>query len=133
MAARPTKAGTDATREAPAKPAKPPIPSRAAGRSLEGMTEQMEALTAGLDALTRRFDEFSRQVLDELRALRDTRGDDQGARGDGGGGGGRGRAGREIDPGDAVPPGVAPLTPAPLTDEDRKVLDKLQHDLPPST
>lgn len=31
------------------------------------------------------------------------------------------------DPGDAVPPGVAPVEPVPLTDEDRKVLDKLEH------
>lgn len=30
------------------------------------------------------------------------------------------------DPGDAVPPGVAPQTPAPLTEEDRKVLEKLK-------
>ena len=35
--------------------------------------------------------------------------------------------GRERDPGDAVPPGVAPRTPAPLTDQDRKVQDKLEH------
>lgn len=124
MATRPTKAGTDAPRATPAKPVKPPIPSRAAGRSLEGMTEQMEALTAGLDALTRRFDEFSREVLDELRAIRDARGAERG---------GGGRAGREIDPGDAVPPGVAPLTPAPLTEQDRKVLDKLEHDFPSNT
>ena len=30
------------------------------------------------------------------------------------------------DPGDAVPPGVAPQSPAPLTEEDRKVRDKLE-------
>jgi hypothetical protein len=30
------------------------------------------------------------------------------------------------DPGDAVPPGVAPEDPAPLTDEDRKVKRKLE-------
>lgn len=130
MAPRPTQEGAASNRKTPTKPA---IPSRAAGRSLEGMTEQMEALAANLDALTRRFDEFSRQVLDELRALRDARGAEGGAKDGGGGGGRRGRAGREVDPGDAVPPGVAPLTPAPLTDEDRKVLDKLQHDFPPNT
>ena len=123
MATRSSKTGTAPTRKTPARAA---IPSRAAGRTLEGMTEQIEALATNLDALTRRFEAFSGQVLDELRALRD-------ARGGGGSGGGGGRAGREIDPGDAVPPGVAPLTPAPLTDEDRKVLDKLQHDLPPRT
>ena len=133
MAPRSTQAGTDPDREAPAKPAKAAMPSRAAGRTLEGMTEQIEALAANLDALTRRFDEFSRRALDELRALRDAGGDDRGAEGSAGGGGGRGRAGREVDPGDAVPPGVAPLTPAPLTDEDRKVLDKLRHDFPPHT
>lgn len=36
--------------------------------------------------------------------------------------------GRAIDPGDAVPPGIAPETPAPLTPEDKKVrraLDRL--------
>jgi hypothetical protein len=33
------------------------------------------------------------------------------------------------DPGDAVPEGVAPGEPAPLTEEDRKVLGKLR-DLP---
>ena len=114
MAPRPTRANTDPTPEAPARHA---IPSRAAGRALEGLTEQMEVLTARLDALNQRFDEFSRRVLDELRAGRDGRG-------------GGGPAGREFDPGDAVPPGVAPLTPAPLTEEDRKVLDKLEHDLP---
>ena len=31
------------------------------------------------------------------------------------------------DPGDAVPPGVAPVEPVPLTDEDRQILDKLEH------
>jgi hypothetical protein len=30
------------------------------------------------------------------------------------------------DPGDAVPEGVAPETPAPLTEEDRKVLRRLE-------
>ena len=39
------------------------------------------------------------------------------------------------DPGDAVPPGVAPLEPVPLTQEDREVLEKLEHlgetELPP--
>ena len=30
------------------------------------------------------------------------------------------------DPGDAVPPGVAPQEPVPLTEEDRKVLGKLR-------
>ncbi|WP_338664962.1 hypothetical protein VQH23_07255 [Pararoseomonas sp. SCSIO 73927] len=30
------------------------------------------------------------------------------------------------DPGDAVPPGVAPVNPVPLTDEDRKVKRKLE-------
>lgn len=30
------------------------------------------------------------------------------------------------DPGDAVPPGVAPQTPAPLTEEDRAVRDRLE-------
>ena len=128
MATRPTKAAADPARKTAAKPTRPAVPSRAAGRALEGLTEQMETLTAGLDALTRRFDEFSRQVLDELRAGRDGLGP-----GDGSGERGRGRAGREIDPGDAVPPGVAPLTPAPLTEEDRKVLDKLEHDLSSNT
>jgi len=40
-----------------------------------------------------------------------------------------GRRGAERDPGDAVPPGVAPLEPVELTEEDRRVLEKLQ-DLP---
>lgn len=31
------------------------------------------------------------------------------------------------DPGDSVPPGVAPKYPAPLTEEDRKVKNKLEH------
>ena len=31
------------------------------------------------------------------------------------------------DPGDAAPPGVAPQTPAPLSEEDKAVRDKLQH------
>jgi hypothetical protein len=38
--------------------------------------------------------------------------------------GGQGEARR--DPGDAVPPGVAPDDPAPLTHEDRKVKRKLE-------
>jgi hypothetical protein len=38
--------------------------------------------------------------------------------------GGQGEARR--DPGDAVPPGVAPEDPAPLTQEDRKVKRKLE-------
>lgn len=48
------------------------------------------------------------------------------------GGGGGGRSVREPDfaperdPGDAVPPGVAPVEPVPLTDEDRRVLAKLE-------
>ncbi len=33
----------------------------------------------------------------------------------------------ERDPGDAVPPGVAPVEPVPLTDQDRAILDKLRH------
>ena len=32
----------------------------------------------------------------------------------------------EHDPGDAVPPGVAPQTPAPLSDYDKAVRDKLR-------
>ena len=31
------------------------------------------------------------------------------------------------DPGDGVPPGVAVQTPAPLTENDKKVKDKLEH------
>ncbi len=34
--------------------------------------------------------------------------------------------GRPIDPGDAVPPGVAPQDPAPLTPEDKKVRRALE-------
>jgi hypothetical protein len=30
------------------------------------------------------------------------------------------------DPGDSVPPGVAPISPVPLTEEDRKVKRKLE-------
>ncbi len=30
------------------------------------------------------------------------------------------------DPGDAVPPGVAPIEPVPLTEEDEKVLEQLE-------
>jgi hypothetical protein len=37
----------------------------------------------------------------------------------------------ERDPGDSVPPGVAPVEPVPLTGQDRAVLDKLRH-LPPA-
>ncbi len=33
---------------------------------------------------------------------------------------------RDIDPGDAVPPGVAPQTPEPLTPADREVLHELE-------
>ncbi|MBV8704503.1 MAG: hypothetical protein JO118_12425 [Acetobacteraceae bacterium] len=33
----------------------------------------------------------------------------------------------ERDPGDAVPPGVAPAEPVPLNEQDRAVLDKLRH------
>lgn len=32
-----------------------------------------------------------------------------------------------IDPGDAVPEGVAPLEPAPLTEEEKRVLEKLRN------
>lgn len=32
-----------------------------------------------------------------------------------------------IDPGDAVPPGVAPLEPAPLTEEEKRVLERLRN------
>ena len=31
-----------------------------------------------------------------------------------------------VDPGDAVPPGVAPVEPVPLTEEDRRVKAKLE-------
>lgn len=34
--------------------------------------------------------------------------------------------GREIDPGDAVPPGVAPASPVPLTPEDKKARRALE-------
>jgi hypothetical protein len=37
----------------------------------------------------------------------------------------------ERDPGDAVPPGVAPAEPVPLSKQDRAVLDKLRH-IPPA-
>ena len=40
-----------------------------------------------------------------------------------------GRADRDRDPGDAVPPGVAPQDPPEPTGEDRRVLEKLR-DLP---
>ena len=33
----------------------------------------------------------------------------------------------EHDPGDAVPPGVAPKTPVELTEHDKAVRDKLEH------
>ena len=33
----------------------------------------------------------------------------------------------EIDPGDSVPPGVAPLEPAPLTEEEKRVLERLRN------
>ncbi len=39
------------------------------------------------------------------------------------------RGGR--DPGDAVPPGVAVQSPAPLSTEDQAVLDKLENERPP--
>ena len=39
------------------------------------------------------------------------------------------RRGAERDPGDAVPPGVAPLEPPEPTEEDLRVLEKLR-DLP---
>ncbi len=35
--------------------------------------------------------------------------------------------GKEHDPGDAVPPGVAVQTPEPLTEEDEKVKETLEH------
>ncbi len=35
--------------------------------------------------------------------------------------------GRERDPGDAVPPGVAVQVPEPLSDSDKKVKEKLEH------
>ena len=38
------------------------------------------------------------------------------------------RGGR--DPGDAVPPGVAVQSSAPLSTEDQAVLEKLEHDVP---
>ena len=34
---------------------------------------------------------------------------------------------KEHDPGDAVPPGVAVKTPEPLSEEDKKVQEKLEH------
>ena len=34
---------------------------------------------------------------------------------------------REHDPGDAVPPGVAVQTPEELSEEDKKVQEKLEH------
>ena len=33
----------------------------------------------------------------------------------------------ERDPGDAVPPGVAVQTPEPLSENDKKVKEKLEH------
>lgn len=41
------------------------------------------------------------------------------------------RRGRDRDPGDAVPPGVAVQEPAPLSDADRKVLEQLNEALSP--
>ena len=41
----------------------------------------------------------------------------------------KGSEGAARDPGDAVPPGVAPLEPPELSEEDRRVLEKLR-DLP---
>ncbi len=35
--------------------------------------------------------------------------------------------GKEHDPGDAVPPGVAVQTPEALSEEDKKVQEKLEH------
>jgi hypothetical protein len=36
----------------------------------------------------------------------------------------------ERDPGDAVPPGVAVQSPAPLSAEDEAVLEKLENEMP---
>jgi hypothetical protein len=42
------------------------------------------------------------------------------------------RSGRsDRDPGDAVPPGVAVKEPEPLSDDDKKVLDRLNEELSP--
>lgn len=116
--------------KAPAHPVEQPAPQASAedegraSRASEAIKASGEMVAAGLDTLAElraEIREVSRRV-DELAA---------------------GRAqpaaatsdandyafGRDRDPGDAVPPGVAAATPAPLTDNDKAVLHTLE-DLP---
>ena len=81
---------------------RPKIPSASADRDV------LNAILGELQALNRSVAEIARRMADQAEGDMDP--------------------GRRIDPGDAVPAGVAPQSPVPLTPEDKKVrraLDRL--------
>lgn len=66
----------------------------------------LRAALEELQALNRRVDEIAARLARQAEAHMDP--------------------GRPIDPGDSVPEGVAPLEPAPLTTDDKKVRRALE-------
>ncbi|HYZ62304.1 MAG TPA: hypothetical protein VE650_07600 [Acetobacteraceae bacterium] len=69
--------------------------------------EVLRAILGELQALNRTVDEISARIAAHAEADLDPE--------------------RPRDPGDSVPPGVAPQEPAPLTPEDKKVRRALEH------
>ena len=122
--ALPGQADQPQLREASSDPIEPPAATgAAAGREL-GASEAIKALgemvAAGIDALAALREEVRgvNRRLDQLAAGRAqpaaaSDADDY-------------SFGRDRDPGDAVPPGVAATTPTPLTDNDEAVLHTLE-------
>lgn len=93
---------------------RPKAPSRTAGppepTALGAASPQLDAILSELQALNRRVDQLIGAVTD--RAL--------------GGDGAEYPPGRDRDPGDAVPPGVAVQSPVPLAPGDKSVLRELE-------
>ena len=122
--APPEQADQPQLREASSGLVEPPAATGAAGTHELGAPEALKALTemvaAGIDALAALREEVRgvNRRLDQLAAGRaqpaaTSDADDY-------------SFGRDRDPGDAVPPGVAAATPAPLTDTDEAILHTLE-------
>jgi len=119
------------TPETPSAPPEPrPAPTEAsAGRMLDAAKTLIEAIAEGMDTLLALRVEV-REIggrLDQLLAsmANGARTADVGSSAEAG----DYQPGRDRDPGDAVPPGVAVMSPTPLTETDEVVLHKLE-DLP---
>ncbi len=91
--------------KAPSRTAGPPEPTALGAASL-----QLDAILAELQALNRRIDQLIGAVRDRAP----------------GEGGSEYSPGRDRDPGDAVPPGVAVQSPVPLAPGDKAVLRELE-------